>query len=684
MAALAVDRQGNVVIVDNLPSGGSRIGTASGDVIVSKIAATGSSIIYSVRLAGRGLEEGTGVAIDHTGAAVVTGHTNSPDFPLLNALQPTGQTIFVTGSRDKSAFVTKLDAAGRMVFSTGGGGSGEDVGAAIAVDEALGIYVIGSTASRDFETTEGTLQRTLARTACDVVAPCTDAFVSKLSPDGQTVMYSTLFGGTDSETVRAAAVDQSGSVHLAGITGSSDLPLRNAMQTTCDSFVRVNGCSGFVAKLNPTGSGLEYSTFFGSPAYYVFGLGQTVNGLAIDPEGNLLAVGTTQGNDLPLVRELQSINGSGPLFKSTDDGNTWSASGSGLSGTGVNGLASAGRRSPLYASTFGQFFMSSDQGRTWRGRRPSDANINPSGDFAIDPIAPTTIYAANSSKGVLKSSDAGATWTRMPLDVETVYGVALAPSSPSNVYVSVPARGVFHSPNGGLTWSLALERSPVSHAYPAEIAVDPKDAQDVYVAFSDGTMLRGSAGQQWNPVAPLPCPTNQLLFAPDVTRTIYARACGKVFKSVDRASSWTELNVASGYAAALALDESMPNALYLAASLRGLYRSKDRGQTWVSISEGFDQDFRVILVDPATPGTLYAGATSASNAFVARFDTMGRLTFSTYLGRIYASGSGVAADPRASIVVAGVAGRNFPLTRPGQSTYGGAMDAFIARIAVRP
>jgi hypothetical protein len=679
VVALAVDSAGNAIVVDHLPAGSKFTGPI-GDVVVSKIGANASDVIYAVRLAGSRLDQAAAIAVDQTGAVVVTGYTNSPDFPLVNALHPTVHTSGPTWGPG-GGFITKLDAQGRIVFSTGWGGSGEDAATGVAIDRNLDIVVAGTTASTDFMTTASAFQRTLANASCRANSvPCRDAFISKLSPDGQAIRYSTLFGGSNGETVQALAIDQFGSPHIAGATASADLPLRRALQTSCDSAQDVNGCSSYVAKLSPDGSSLQYSTYFGSLAYYVYGLGQTINALSVDPDGSLVAAGTTQGNDLPLVRAFQSLNAGGPLFKSTDDGVSWSASSQGITGTGVWFISTGGRRSPLYAASMGQVFRSEDQGRSWRGRRPG-ARPDIGTYFAVDSLTPSTLYAVGFS-GFQKSTDGGETWSPVALDERNFMAVAVAPSSPSNVYVSV-LRGVFHSPNGGITWSLIYDANPTedySRPYVQNLVVHPSAADTVYALLSNGSIMRRDGGHQWNPVGSVGCPANQLLFAPGSPSTMYARACGKVWKSVDGGRSWRESGFAERTAAWIALDPSMPNAAYVASAHNGVYRSIDLGETWSMIREPFDQDIRSILVDPSSPGTVYIGATGASNAFIARFDSSGALTLSTYLGGLTASGSSVAVDRSGAIVVAGTAGRDFPLVGPIQRVYGGAGDAFLARI----
>ena len=682
VVALAVDAKGNAIVVDELASGSKFTGSTN-DVTVSKIDSRGSAVIYSVRLAGSRLDRAGGIAADSTGAVVVTGHTTSPDFPLLNALQTTVHTSPSWGAGG-SAFITKLDPEGRMIFSTVWGGNGDTAGTGVAIDSNFDIIVAGTTAANDFVTTDGVFQRRLASTSCTVNAvPCRDAFVTRLSADGQTVRYSTLFGGTNGETVHALVIDRFGSPHIAGITASSDLPLQRALQTSCDSNRSVNGCSTFVTKLSPDGSSLQYSTYFGSLSYYVYGPGQVINGLSIDPAGNLVAVGTTQGNDLPLVNPFQPLNGAGPLFKSTDDGATWLPSSHGMSGTGVWFLASGGRTSPLYASALGgQVFRSNDNAGSWRGRR-SGPDLN--SHFAVDSLTPSTLYAIGGNR-LMKSTDAGETWSQLTLDERMLIAVAVAPSSPSNVYVAAQ-RGVFHSPNGGVTWSLVLDTHQPDGSlvpYVQALAVHPHDAGAVYALFSDRRILRRAGGQQWIPIASLECPANQIVFSVGLPATMYARSCGKVWKSDDDGGSWRQAGFADRTAAWMAIDPTQANALYVASAHNGVYRSIDRGETWTIIRQPLDQDVRSILVDPLTAGTIYIGATAASNAFVARFDPAGALTFSSYLGGLQAAGTSVAVDRSGSIIVGGTAGREFPLVQSLHRQYGGAGDAFLARIVSWP
>jgi hypothetical protein len=211
------------------------------------------SLAYSTYLGGSAYDVGFGIALDSAGAAYVAGETQSTDFP-------TTAGAFDTSSNGSEAFVTKLNPAGTgLAYSTYLGGSGSDAGRGIAVDSAGAAYVTGETSSTDFPTTAGAFDASL-----DGVF---DAFVTKLDPAGSGLAYSTYLGGSDGEAFgeegRGIAVDSSGAAYVAGGTGSRDFP------TTAGAFdTTFTGGSedAFVTKLNPAGSSLTYSTYFGRDA----------------------------------------------------------------------------------------------------------------------------------------------------------------------------------------------------------------------------------------------------------------------------------------------------------------------------------------------------------------------------------------------------------------------------------
>jgi hypothetical protein len=310
---IAVDPSGNVYLTGETGSGDFPVANAvmptSGagrKAFVTKMNATGSTLIYSTYLGGNGavVNIGSAIAVDSSGNAYVTGRTNATNFPTANALQPTLASPaencgFFGCSFTSDAFVTKFDAAGSFVFSTFLGGRSEEGGSGITVDSSGNVYVTGVTSSTNFPTTPGSFQTT---------NPGNYAFVTKLNAAGNGLVYSTYFGSVVQAS--AIAVDASGNAYVIGTTVSSAFP------TTAGAFDRQCGTDGtcnrvpngptfdaFIFKLNAAGSDLLYSTYLGGsgPEY---GLG-----VAVDASGNAFVAGSTSSSDFPVANSLQAFGG---------------------------------------------------------------------------------------------------------------------------------------------------------------------------------------------------------------------------------------------------------------------------------------------------------------------------------------------------------------------------------------
>jgi hypothetical protein len=245
------------------------------EAFVSKLSADGSSLVYSTFLGGGSWEGGYGLALDGAGAAYVTGFTYSSDFPLANAFDPSHNG----GPYD--AFASKLSADGSsLVYSSFLGGTSWDVGLGIVVDGSGAAYVAGRTGSTNFPTFS----------AYDVsLGGSSDVFVSKLSVDGSSLVYSTYLGGSDGEEGPDIEVNGLGAVCVAGSTDSTDFPVTAGAYDASS-----NGAADFfVSRLSASGSSLAYSTYLGGS-----GEDQLFE-LALNSSGSAYMAGSSDSANFP-------------------------------------------------------------------------------------------------------------------------------------------------------------------------------------------------------------------------------------------------------------------------------------------------------------------------------------------------------------------------------------------------
>jgi hypothetical protein len=246
----------------------------------------GVQLVYSTYLGGSNIEAGYGIAVDGVGNAYVTGHTHSADFPTVAPLDGSFNGTF-------DAFVTKLSPAGNcLIYSTYLGGSNDDYGFGVVIDGLGNAYMSGPTYSDDFPTTINPLDGSLTGTA--------DAFVAKLSPGGNALVYSTYLGGSNGDFGHGIAVDTAGSAYITGETFSDDFPTTNSFDAIFNGYI-----DAFVAKLNAAGNSLVYSTYLGGSAY------DQGRAVVVDGMGSACVVGGTESANFPTANALdESLSGS--------------------------------------------------------------------------------------------------------------------------------------------------------------------------------------------------------------------------------------------------------------------------------------------------------------------------------------------------------------------------------------
>jgi hypothetical protein len=273
----------------------------SGDAFVTKLNAVGSKLLYSSYLGGSSGETGFDIKVDSLGHAFVTGSTGSADFPTTSNAYQTHNA----GNDDIFATVVSANGA-KLVYSTYFGGSDRDWAYGSNLDAQGNYYLTGFTASADFPVTPGAFQTTFGGGICNAwySVNCSDAYVVKLATSksgAASLVYSTYLGGSAEEQAPSIVVDTQGNAYVTGWSASVDFPLVNPIQALNHGQDDV-----IVAKLNPTGSALVYSTFLGGSNFEIG------SWIALDTAGNAYVTGYTQSTDFPTTpKAIQPIFGGG-------------------------------------------------------------------------------------------------------------------------------------------------------------------------------------------------------------------------------------------------------------------------------------------------------------------------------------------------------------------------------------
>jgi hypothetical protein len=339
------------------------------------------------------------------------------------------------------------------------------------------------------------------------------------------------FGEQASSPIQAVAVDPAGNIYIVGTTAGS-IPIVNALQPklgggNCAEGVHADGafqaCPNiFVAKFDPTGTKLIYSTYLGGDQ------SDYAEGLAVDSAGNAYIAGTTQpaapvqeqqgGN--AFVKKL-SPDGSALLYMRYIGGNTMvkgiavdSSGNASIAGDSIGPDFPSVHPLPAAQPSVKSLFVTNDGGSTWRNLNNGlpATNIN---SLAVDPSNPSTLYAATSI-GIYKSVSAGANWTQLLPSVTVANNVVVDPKHPSTVYVTYPNSpqdSLAKSVDGGATWTTISDNFPPP-SYPNPIqtigafTIDPSDSNVLWaiiIPFRTSTVIKSiDAGAHWQTVYTFP------------------------------------------------------------------------------------------------------------------------------------------------------------------------------------
>jgi hypothetical protein len=307
-SGLAVDRFGNAYVAGSTMSSDFP-GTLTGpggnsDAFALKLNASGNMLLYSVRFGSSAFDAAYALALDSDGNTYVTGIVGTADNGDPNTFPTTAGSFGTTWSCDvHCGFVTKLGPTGSVVYS--GFLTGTRLRpTGIGIDGSRNAYVTGSVWSGLHTTSSAFMKTPPSKSAPCGICVITTAFVTKISPMGRAIVYSTYLGGDGSDSGEGIAV-LNGNAYVTGSTGSTNFP------TTPGAFDRTlsSNSNAFVTKLNTSGSGLVYSTYLG---------GSGVDGgksIAVNSLGHAFVTGSTTSSNFPVKNAIDSTyNGGYDVF----------------------------------------------------------------------------------------------------------------------------------------------------------------------------------------------------------------------------------------------------------------------------------------------------------------------------------------------------------------------------------
>lgn len=420
--------------------------------------------------------------------------------------------------------------------------------------------------------------------------------------------------------------------------------------------------------------------------------GGTISALAVDPGS-------------PAV--LYAGSPASGIFKSTDEGASWSDASRGLYTTGYYALGPAAvhaiaidprdsRR--LFAGTAGGAYASTDAGASWSVAGAGILGGKTIRALAIDPTRPSTVFAGCEFDGVYGSFDSGKTWTR--LMGYPVSALAIDPLTPSTVYAGGRDAGVYKTITGGDTWTWSGEG--LGSQSIRSLAVDPRSPSTVYAGTSWGVVKSTDSGRSWTAVyggAGGPREVLVLAIDPENPARVFAGTMGGAIVSTDSGASWAPLarlpGVVGQGVGTLAVSPAGPSTLY-AGSLHGggVFRSEAPEAGWVAASAGLTALVAdEIVVDPGTPASVF---TAVASAGVFRSTDSGEtwLPASTGLGGPAAAESGIEVDALAlgraspSVVYAALRGGAVYRSLDAGTTWQAAgalpVTAVVSQLAIDP
>jgi photosystem II stability/assembly factor-like uncharacterized protein len=530
-----------------------------------------------------------------------------------------------------------------ITYSTYFGGRAADVARAVAVDAQGFIYLTGSTGSVNVNTFP-----TVHALQPDFHAFQT-AFITKLTPDGRSVVYSTYFGGSSTDEGRAIAVDRKGQVYVAGTTNSRDFPTVNAVQATCSPSM-----DAFVAKLNASGSQLEYSTCIGGDSNT-----EEAFGLALDEDGDAYVTGYTRSPEFPTRNALQPFHAGGDrdafLSVIRPDGHDFVYS-TFLGGTGADeghGIAIDERHNVYLTGRTNSTDFPVRDAYQQALHGGTDAFIT-----KIDRKGQQIVYSTYLGGAVGLSDDSQLPISRGGDDM----GIAIAVDEHGSATVAGRTNSTDFPILHAVQTHLGGPQHPSLGLFTTDAFVarfDPAGtATFVTYAGGNGNDVPTAVAIDDRGLAWIAGTTESANFP---TERAQQPAFGDalVFSSRDEGATWHAVagGVGNRDVRAVVIDANNPAVIYVSTHGGGVFKTRDRGRRWSAVNNGLANLFvDGLVIDPTDPARLLAG-TDGGGVFRS---VDGGATWHQTLGPVGLPVTALAIAPtNPSIVYAGAAARGF-------------------------
>ncbi len=612
-----------------------------------RLNAAGNGLVYSTYLGGTGQATGTAAAVDVSGNAYFTGYATA--FPTTSG-----------AVNNCCTFVEKLSATGSESY---GAQIGADQGQAIAVDSLGAAYVAGYSTASSFPSNPPGARTTNAGGG--------DAFAAKLSPDATTVTWASFLGGSGMDSANAIALGTGNVVYFGGQTASSNMPVTAGVVQGAYG----GGTDAFVANLSADGSSFGFVTYLGGAK------NDTLASLAVG-SGGLILAGNTFSRNFPIASAIQPAFPGSPyaFFRSTNSGAAFTSTDSGLPTLNAGVILPDPSTAGTIVLDSGQgIFRSTDDGGTWTNVEP-----NSGGGTARSLSSPSTLYSANGC-ALYKSTNAGQTWNATYTTcTSTTPNASMVAISPTNASTVLLFSGLteYRSTDGGSTFPTSLTLS----FSPTQIVASPDGS--LYAAAPFSGLYRSTDGGLTWPQLANGAPSSPVAVAVSTSSpsTLYASDGSNVYQSTNSGANWTTTGpgIAVNY---LAVDPTHPQTVYGASpQSASILTSTNGGVTWTSTAALLDTDFiQGLAVSPSNAAELYVSNYVPQSGFVAELSTDGKtLTWSTFYGPYdQSSMAGAAVAPSGNVWVAGsVQSESLPLTPNARNANTFASGtAFLAEIA---